>query len=183
MARDIPDTVIKTIAERISSRSTKPHGIPVKGDDSNCETPQIFEIIDFTEIDDTERRFYAIDGSHKSEQFYNGLSVALYTAGYVCYQKGKQICLNKLDDPVILGCSYYPERILITSEQDASDIYDELFELEPVKRLIQFFGVSKEEVFEYKKEAVIINPSSLLSFLFRSFRMGARARNRRVEGY
>lgn len=164
MPREVPDAAIQIIAERIRSRSNKSHGIPVKGDAANCETPQIFEILDFATIDQSDRRFYAIDGSFKSEQFYNGLCVALYTAGYVCYQHGKQIRLNDLDDPIILGRSYLPERMLITSEQDALDMYEELFRFPPVRALLAFLGMPKDEIFAYTQESITQNVSSLLSF-------------------
>jgi len=60
-------------------------GIPVVGNDDNIETPQIFEIVPFDQIDNSDVRFYAIDGSYNSEQFYNGLSIGIYAAGYIAF--------------------------------------------------------------------------------------------------
>jgi hypothetical protein len=51
----------------------------------------------------------------RREQFYNGLSIAIYAAGYICLHQGKQIRINSLDDPTILGQVYYPDNILISS--------------------------------------------------------------------
>ena len=124
--KEIPDSAIEIVAEHINSRSNKPHGIPPVGTESNIETPQIFEILPFGEIDDCDRRFYAIDGSYNSEEFYNGLAIAIYGAGYICFQHGKQVRMNSLDDPVILGQAYHPENILVTNEDHLSAIYDEL---------------------------------------------------------
>jgi hypothetical protein len=79
--KEIPDSAIEAVAQQINARSTKNHGISVVGNADNIETPQIFEILPFVKIDETERRFYAIDGSYNSEEFYNGLAIAMYSAG------------------------------------------------------------------------------------------------------
>jgi len=162
--REIPDTAIETVARHINNRSSKNFGISTIGTEDNVETPQIFEIIPFDEIDNTERRFYAIDGSYNTEQFYNGLAIAVYTAGYICYHYGQQIRMNSLDDPIILGQAYYPQNILVTHEDHLSAIYDELLSLESVKRLLNFFSADPSEVFPYKKEQICANLSTLLSF-------------------
>jgi hypothetical protein len=104
--REIPDSAIELVAKHINTRSNKNYGIPVIGHEENIETPQIFEIIPFDQIDDSDRRFYAIDGSYNSEQFYNGLCIAIYAAGYICFHRGQQIRMNSLDDPVILDDPY-----------------------------------------------------------------------------
>ncbi|HNU62499.1 MAG TPA: DNA double-strand break repair nuclease NurA [Methanofastidiosum sp.] len=161
---EIPDSAIELVAKHINTRNNKNYGIPVIGNDDNIETPQIFEIIPFDQIDNSEARFYAIDGSYNSEQFYNGLSIGVYSAGYICFHKGKQIRMNNLDDPVILGQAYYPENILITNEAHLFAIYDELLELLPVKRLLSFWADSPENIFAYEKDKVCINLSTLLSF-------------------
>ncbi|MEH2174319.1 hypothetical protein [Nostoc sp.] len=136
--KEIPDSAIELVAKHINTRSNKSYGIPVIGHEENIETPQIFEIIPFDQIDDSDRRFYAIDGSYNSEQFYNGLCIAIYAAGYICFHKGKQLRMNSLDDPVILGQAYYPHNILITHPGHLNDIYDELLTLEPIKCLFKF---------------------------------------------
>jgi hypothetical protein len=162
--KEIPDSAIETVAQHINNRSNKNYGINTVGDEANIETPQIFEILPFGEIDKTERRFYAIDGSYNSEEFYNGLAIAIYAAGYICFQHGKQVRMNELDDPVILGKAYHPENILVTNQAHLEAIYDELLTLKPVKRLIEFWREKPEEIFAFNKEVVCTNLSKLLSF-------------------
>jgi hypothetical protein len=162
--KEIPDSAIELVAKHINARSNKNYGIPVVGNDDNIETPQIFEIIPFDQIDNSELRFYAIDGSYNSEQFYNGLSIGIYAAGYVCFHQGKQLRMNNMDDPVILGQAYYPQNILITNQDHLFAIYDELLELTPVKRLLEFWNDSPENIFAYEKDKICINLSTLLSF-------------------
>jgi hypothetical protein len=147
--KEIPDSVIETVARHINTRSNKPYGIPTVGNTDNIETPQIFEIVPFDQIDNTNCRFYAIDGSYNSEQFYNGLAVAMYAAGYICYHNGKQVRLNTIDDPVILGQEYYPENIIVTNRDHHLAIYDEVLTLKPVERLLKFWGTKPEDVFAY----------------------------------
>lgn len=161
---EIPDSAIEIVAEHINSRSSKNYGINSVGNESNIETPQVFEILSFSEIDKSDRRFYAIDGSYNSEEFYNGLAIAIYAAGYICFQYGKQVRMNSLDDPIILGQAYHPENILVTNEEHLSAIYDELLTLKPVKRLMEFWGKPPEECFSYEKKAICTNLSTLLSF-------------------
>ncbi len=162
--KEIPDSAIEIVAEHINSRSNKNYGINSVGDEANIEKPQIFEILPFNEIDKTERRFYAIDGSYNSEEFYNGLAIAIYAAGYICFQHGKQVRMNSLDDPIILGQAYHPENILVTNEDHLNAIYDELLTLKPVKRLTEFWGGKPDEFFSYDKKAICANLSTLLSF-------------------
>jgi len=160
----IPDNAVNLVAHHINERSNKNYSIPVIGNPNNSETPQIFEIIPFDKIDKTDRRFYAIDGSYNSQQFYNGVSIGIYNAGYICYKGGKQIRMNDIDDPIILGKAYYPQNILITNEEHLFAIYDELLNLEPIKNMIGFFHDSTDNVFPYKKTVVCSNLSTLLSF-------------------
>jgi hypothetical protein len=162
--KEIPDTAIELVAKHINARSNKSHGIPVIGHEDNIETPQVFEIIPFDQIDDSDRRFYAIDGSYNSEQFYNGLCIAIYAGGYVCFCQGKQVRVNNLDDPIIMGKAYYPQNILITHEDHFLAIYDELLTLEPVKNFLNFLNESPEEIFSYKKEQICTTLSTLLGF-------------------
>ena len=162
--KEIPDSVIETVARHINTRSNKPYGIPTVGNTDNIETPQIFEIVPFDQIDNTNNRFYAIDGSYNSEQFYNGLAVAMYAAGYICYHNGKQVRLNTIDDPVILGQEYYPENIIVTNRDHHLAIYDEVLTLKPVERLIKFWGTKPEDVFAYDRDKICVNLSTLLSF-------------------
>jgi hypothetical protein len=162
--KEIPESAIGVVARHINDRSNKSYSIPVIGSSDNPETPQFFEIIEFDKIDNSERRFYAIDGSNNSQDFYNGLSIGIYTAGYICYHRGKQLRMNDLDDPVILGKAYYPDNILITKDDHRIAIYDELLNLEPVKQLLAFFGAEPENVFAYTKDIVCTRLATLLSF-------------------
>jgi len=162
--KNIPEETIEAVTKHINESNNKNYNIPIIGNPNNAETPQVFEIIPFNEIDISENKFFAIDGSYNLAQFYNGLAIGLYTAGYICYHKGQQKRMNTLDDPIILGKSYFPTRILATNEQDLLDIYDELLTIEPVKDLIYFFGDKPENIFAYSKENICVNFSSLLSF-------------------
>ena len=162
--KEIPDNAIETVAQHINDRSNKNYGINPIGHDENIETPQIFEILPFDEIDNTDRRFYAIDGSYNSQQFYNGLAIAVYTAGYICFQHGQQLRMNSLNDPVISGQAYYPQKILITNDTHLAAIYDEFLTLKPIKRLLEFFDKDSTEIFPYQKKDVCVNLSTLLSF-------------------
>lgn len=163
-SKEIPDSAIDIVAQHINERSNQPYNIPVVGIKDNFETPQIFEILPFDEIDITDRRFYAIDGSSNTQEFYNGLAIALYTAGYVCYHHGQQVRMNSNNDPIILGQSYIPQNILITQDDHIDAIYNELLTFKPVNRLLEFFGETSEKTFSLKKEVVCRNISSLLSF-------------------
>lgn len=162
--KEIPDGAIEIVARHINERNNRPSKIPIITIDGETETPHYFEIIPFDQIDNSTARFFAIDGSYNSQEFYNGLSIGIYTAGYVCYHLGKQVRLNDLTDPVILGKRYYPENILITNEEHREAIYDELMDLEPVKNMITFFGVSSENVFSFGKDIICSSLSKLLSF-------------------
>lgn len=163
--KEIPDNAIEMVAKHINNRNNKNYGIPVVGTENNIETPQIFEIIPFDEIDKSSCRFYAVDGSYNLEQFYNGLSVGIYAAGYVCYQYGKPLCMNDLNDPVILGKAYYPENVLVANEDHLLAIYDELLSLKPVNLFMSFLQKdSSEPVFAYNKEIICSNFSTLLAF-------------------
>src|SRR3989338_4240152 len=160
----IPQDAIDSIAKHINERTNKSHNIPTVGNDSNPETPQIFEIVPFDEIDKATWKVYALDGSINSHSFYNGVSIGLYRGGYVCYQLGKQLRMNDLSDPIILGKSYTPTNILVITREHLEAIYDELFELEPVKKLIEFLDAKREDIFSYPKEAVCQSLATLLGF-------------------
>lgn len=162
--KTIPDNAVDLVAHHINERSNKNYSIPVIGTSNNPATPQIFEIIPFDKIDETDSSFYAIDGSYNSQQFYNGVSIGIYNAGYICYKGGKQIRMNDTDDPIMLGKAYCPENILITNEEHLFAIYDELLNLEPLRNLIEFFQDSIDEIFPYKKAVVCSNLSTLFSF-------------------
>ena len=162
--KTILDNVVESVAHYINERSNKNYPIPVIGNSNNPETPQIFEIIPFDKIDETDRSFYAIDGSYNSQQFYNGVSIGIYSAGYICYKGGEQIRMNDMDDPIILGKAYYPQNILITNEEHLFAIYDELLNLQPIRNLIEFFHDSPDNIFPYKKAVVCSSLSTLLSF-------------------
>lgn len=162
--KEIPDSAIEAVAHQINKRSNQNYGINPIGFEGNIETPQIFEIIPFNEIDNTDRRFYAIDGSSNSQEFYNGLAIAIYAGGYICYQHGKQVRMNSEDDPVILGKAYYPENILVTNEEHLGLMYDELLSMPVVKKLLDFWQDDLEKVFAWKKEQICKNISTLLDF-------------------
>ena len=76
--------------------------------------------------------------------------------------------MNSSDDPVILGQTYTPNNILVTNEDHLAEIYDELFTMPPVKRLVEFWTKEPDDtlnkVFAYGKEQVCVNLSTLLSF-------------------
>lgn len=164
LKKEIPDSAIEIVAKHINSRSNQPYQIPIVGIPKNIETPQYFEIHPFNQIDNSDRRFYAIDGSYNSHEFYNGLAIAIYAAGYICYHQGKQIRMNSDDDPVILGKAYFPENILVTSEELLETMYDELLSLTPVKKLLEFLNDNPEKIFAWKKDLVCRNLSTLLGF-------------------
>lgn len=164
MSDRISQTAIDSVAQHINQRDNKQYGIPVVGTSDNCETPQVYEIIPFDQIDDADLRAYAVDGSKNSHSFYNGVSIGLYRAGYVCYESGKPVRMNSLDDPVILGQAYTPENILITCDEHLFAIYDELLGLPTVERFIGFLDAKPEKVFPYNREVVCSSISTLLSF-------------------
>lgn len=168
--KEIPEQAIVDLAAEINSKINKtPHlSSPLTVVD-DTRTPQYFEILPFEQIDESDRTFFAIDGSSNQQEFYNGVCIGIYSAGYIGYQHGKQIRLNDLDDPVILGKSYFPSNLMITSDRDKGEIFDELLGLPPVIRLIEFFGNPKDwsgwaETIEKTRDAVSRNTSSLYSF-------------------
>lgn len=161
---NIPDDVIAGVATEIHTRTNRDYQIPVVSVADNIETPQIFEIMPFDKIDSLNARFYAIDGSRNSHSFYNGISLCFYQAGYVCFHGGCQQRLNSSDDPVVLGKVFHGNKMLVLSESDLDQIYEEFLELAPVKALVSFFGEPPEEIFPYGKDVVIKSPSILLSF-------------------
>lgn len=165
--KEIPEEVIEAVARHINERNNKPSNLPIITVKGNTETPHYFEILPFDQIDSTDRKFFAIDGSSNYQQFYNGLSIGIYTAGYICFEHGKQIRLNDMDNPIILGNSYFPERILIINEKDGEDIFDELLTLEPVKNLIAFFGIEVKKLWgfgENLRDYISPEITKLLSF-------------------
>jgi len=164
MEDKIPQNAIDSIAKHINERTNKSYSIPTVGNESNPETPQIFEIISFGDIDKGAWKVYAIDGSTNSQSFYNGVSVGLYRGGYICFQSGKQLRMNDLSDPVILGKAYTPTKILVITQEHLDAIYDELLELEPVKNFIKFLGAKTENIFPYTKEVICQSLATLLSF-------------------
>jgi hypothetical protein len=164
MEDKIPQSAIDSIAKHINERNNKQYGIPTVGNASNPETPQIFEIMPFGEIDNKNVCFYAIDGSKNSHSFYNGVSIGLYRGGYVCFRLGKQIRMNNHDDPVVLGQLYTPQNILITCDEHLFAIYDELLTLPTVERFLKFLDSTPEEVFPYNRNLICSSLSTLLAF-------------------
>ena len=160
--KEIPDGTIESVARHINERNNRPSKIPIITIDGETETPHYFEIIPFDQIDKSKAKYFAIDGSYNSQEFYNGLCIAVYRVGYICYHEGKQIRLNDLNDPIILGKAYDPQNILITNDEHKEAVYDELIELDPVKNLLDFFG--SKEVFGFGKDIICSSLSKLLSF-------------------
>ena len=160
----IPQEAIDSIAKHINERNNKSYSIPTVGAATNIETPQIFEIVPFEEIDNADMRAFAVDGSKNSHSFYNGASLGLYRGGYVCFDRGKQVRLNDSKDPVILGKSYSPINILVTCDDHVSAIYDELLTLPPVANFVSFLSDPIADVFAYDKEVLCRSLSTLLDF-------------------
>src|SRR5882762_9424945 len=161
---EIPEEAIEKVAEEIRRRTSKDYKISVLGTPDNVETPQIFEILPFDQIDALPNRFFAVDGSHNFHTFYNGLTVALYRAGYVCFHKGQQLPLTNNDDPLALGKMHQGNRMLILSPSHAEEMYDTLLTMPPVVDLLKLFGEPPENIFGYGKEQVVNSVSTLLSF-------------------
>jgi hypothetical protein len=161
---EIPGEAIEKVAEEIRRRTSRDYKIPVLGTPDNLETPQVFEILPFDKIDTLESRFYAVDGSHNHHTFYNGLTVALYRAGYVCFHKGQQVNLSGSQDPLSMGVVHQGSTMLLLSPAHAEQMYDELLSLPPVADLLALFGKPPGEVFGYGREQITSSVSSLLSF-------------------
>lgn len=164
----IPENVIDAIAKNINDRVNKRSTVPVSTVEDDSRTPHYFEIIPFDQIDISEIKFFAIDGSYLSQEFQNGVGIGLYSAGYVCFSEGKQVKLNVKDDITDLGIKYVPNNILITNEIEKIAIFDELLELQPVKNFISFCNVAdSNEIWglgEKTFELIISSISKLLSF-------------------
>jgi len=160
--KEIPDSAIEIVARHINERNNRPSKIPIITIDGETETPHYFEIIPFDQIDNSKSKFFATDGSYNSQEFYNGLSIGVYRAGYICYHDGKQIRLNDWDNPVILGKAYEPKNILDTNSEHRDAIYEELLEMEPVKKMLDFFD--SKDAFGFNKDLVCSSLSKLLSF-------------------
>ncbi len=138
MEDKIPQSAIDSIAQHINQRTNKQYSISIVGGNIfNPETPQYFEIMPFEQIDNTDSKFYAVDGSSNSHSFYNGVLIGLYRGGYICFQLGKQVRMNNHDDPVILGQAYTPQNILITCEEHLFALYDEFLTLSPVNNFFK----------------------------------------------
>jgi len=160
----IPQNAIDNVAERIQERTSKNYNIPVLGQASNLETPQVFEIMPFMDIDKVQSRFFAVDGSYNHHTFYNGLSLALYRAGYICYHYGKLVRMNTSDDPTNLAQIYSPNNVLVLREDDLPSMYDECLALPPVAAFLEFCGERAENIFAYSREIVSAQISTFLGF-------------------
>jgi hypothetical protein len=164
----VPDEVISQAGARISSLGSRNHCIPIAdGDASNLEVPHYFPTIPFAEIDESSTRFYAIDGSTSDVQFYNGICLGLYTAGYVCYKHGERILVGGDDDKFEPGKMYRPSRVLVTNDRDLELMYDEFLELGPVRRLRTFcteHGIREDKIFAYQRGPLEESLSRLLPF-------------------
>ncbi|MBI4443082.1 MAG: hypothetical protein HY649_06865 [Acidobacteria bacterium] len=72
--------------------------------------------------------------------------------------------MNTTDDPVVLGKIFHGTKMLVLSDKDLSDIYDEFLSLPATAALISFFGDKPEDIFPYNKEIVIGSSATLLGF-------------------
>lgn len=161
---EIPADAIEAVAEEIRKRTTKDYKIPVVGNSENLETPQVFEILPFDQIDSLDARFYAVDGSHNSHTFYNGLTIALFRAGYVCFHKGKSVRLTDNPDPLVPGVLHQGHQMLLLSQAHLESMYDELLALPVVKSLLELFAEPPSDVFAYAREQVTTSAANILAF-------------------
>ena len=163
--KDISDNTIDAIAEHINKKISQPARVTITTIENDSTSPHYYEIVSFDEIDKSKHKYFAIDGSYNSQEFYNGIHIGLYTAGYLCFHKGKQIRLNENDDPLTLGKSYFPNKILITNNQHRQEIFNELLELKPIKNMVSFFNEpDTDNIWGLQKEAILTSVSKLLSF-------------------
>jgi hypothetical protein len=163
----IPDEIISSVAEFINQRSNKNYRISILETKENSETPHYLEMVPFENIDLIGTKFYAIDGSYNYQEFFNGLSVGVYCAGYICYHEGKQLKLNTLDIPLLNGIKYFPNNILITNENHRELIFDELLTIPPVKAFLEFLGDDPENIWAWgtnTKTTICSTTSKLFSF-------------------
>jgi len=161
---NIPENVIEGVASQIHARTNRDYHIPTVGTATNLETPQVFEIMPFGEIDSQNARFYAIDGSRNSHTFYNGVTLCFYQAGYVCFHRGRQMRMNATDDPVVLGNIFHGDKMLVLNDKDLSDVYEEFLSMPPTTALLSFFGDTPQDVFPYGKGLVTASSGTLLGF-------------------
>jgi hypothetical protein len=76
--KEIPDGAIEMVARHINERNSKPSKISIATNEDETETPHYYEIIPFDQIDKSKSKFFAIDGSYNSQEFYNGLSIDIF---------------------------------------------------------------------------------------------------------
>lgn len=168
--KEIPENAINEVAILINDTINRPSKVKsITTIEGEPETPHYFEIMPFSEIDNSDRNFYSIDGSYNFQEFYNGICIGLYTAGYICFHRGKQVKLNNGDNPIINGKIYSPQNILITNDKDKEEIFDELLALEPVKKFLDFLGNPPDwsgwgSSLDKVKETICGNSSKLYSF-------------------
>ncbi len=167
--KEISEDAIIEVANSINTKLNRTPNVHPQTVENDSGTPQYFEIVPFDEIDDSDRNFFAIDGSYNFQEFFNGVCIGVYTAGYVAYHKGGQVKLNTNDDPIIKGKNYFPDKLMITSDSDREDIFDELLASEPVKNLLDFFGNPSDWSgwgldIKSVKETICKNPSTLFGF-------------------
>ena len=170
VGKTIPDKDIDAVALHINERVNKPAHVSIVSISDDSTSVQYFESVPFDRIDSSLKRYFAVDGSYNSQEFYNGIYLGIYTAGYVCYSLGKQIRMNDSDDPVILGKSYFPKNILITNDDHRFSVFEEMMKLPPVQKMLEFFGESEgtaNSVWGFgnrTKDSVCSSMSSLLGF-------------------
>ena len=170
VGKTILDEDIDAVASHINERANKAPHVSPNSISNDSTSAQYFESVPFDSIDSSSKRYFAVDGSYNSQEFYNGIYLGIYTAGYVCYSLGKQMRMNDTDDPVILGKSYFPKNILITNDDHRFSIFDEMTELPPVRKMLEFFdesGSTADSVWGFggnTRETICSSVSSLLSF-------------------
>lgn len=164
----VTDEMIRIIAGSINARVNKSSTVQTNQVEGDSRSPNYFEIIPFDKIDESDTKFFAIDGSYVSQDFQNGVGVSIYSAGYVCFQGGRQVRLNDTDDILDLGRKIIPNNILITNDNDKKAILQELINLESVRKFIEFCEVSDvNEIWGLGSKTfdlIITSTSKLLSF-------------------
>lgn len=159
----ISDEVISELAKFINAKNNTPYHISINTVENNATTPHYYEPIPFTNIDSSNRKYYAIDGSYNSQEFGNGLHIGLYCAGYVCFHKGKEIKLNNSNNPLLNGIKYLPNNVISTCDNDFKYILEEFLELQPIKNFLSFLGDSFDNICVWSEDILCSSFSKLLS--------------------
>ncbi len=89
--KEISEDAIIEVANLINTKLNRTPNVHPQTVENDSGTPQYFEIVPFDEIDESDRTFFAIDGSYNFQEFFNGVCIGVYTAGYVAYHKGSRV--------------------------------------------------------------------------------------------